>query len=82
MNLGQISVYTVSLAAGNDLFDIMHCANFKQKYYDRKSLRIVGIASSHEEAVRLVEKMIPDFYERFGTYHFKEDLLVNSKDWY
>lgn len=82
MNAGQFSVYTVSLAAGNDLFDIMHSANIKQKYFDRKHLYIIGIASSYEEATMLVQKMIPDFYQKYGTYRFKHHLLENCKDWY
>ena len=82
MNVGQISVYTISLASGRDLFDIMHCANFKQKNYDRSGLYIIGIASSYREAVNLVQRMVMDFYEKYGTFRFKEFLLENSKDWY
>lgn len=82
VNRGQIQVYTISLAVGTDLFDIMHCANFKQKNYNRKNLYIVGIASSYESAVEMVEKMVLDFYKRYETFQFKEMLLENSKEWY
>lgn len=82
MNVGQLSVYTISLAYGKDLFDIMHCANFKQKGYDRKNLYIIGIASSYEDAAILVQHMIHDFYKMYATYDFKGKLLENDKDWY
>jgi len=82
MNVGQASVYTISLAGGNDLFDIMHCANFKQKSYDRDHLYILGLASSYGAATDLVQDMIRDFYKEYETYQFKELLLENSKDWY
>lgn len=82
MNVGQLSVYTISLAYGRDLFDIMHCANFKQKGYDKKNLYIIGIASSYESATVLVQEMIRDFHEIYDTYDFKSKLLENNKDWY
>lgn len=82
MNAGQLSVYTVSLASGADLFDIMHCANIKQKYFDRKHLYVIGIASSYEEATGLAGKMVMDFHQKYGTYQFKKFLLENNKDWY
>lgn len=82
INRGQIAVYTISLAGGNDLFDIMHCANFKQKGYPRKDLYVIGLASSYDSAIILVQKIINDFYQRYETYHFKEKLLENKKDWY
>ena len=82
MNAGQWSVYTISLASGNDLFDIMHCANFKQKHYDRTNLYILGIASSYQEATKLVQEMVIDFSQKYDTFQFKKFLLENSKDWY
>ena len=82
MNMRQLSVYTISLAYGNDLFDIMHCANFKQKAYDRKNLYIIGIASSYESALVLVQDMIQNFYKMYGTYDFKGKILEDDKEWY
>ena len=82
MNMGQLSIYTISMAYGNDLFDIMHCSNFKQKAYDRKNLYIIGIASSYESALNLVQDMIQNFYEMYGTYDFKAKILEDDKEWY
>ena len=82
MNMGQLSVYTISLAYGNDLFDIMHCANFKQKGYDKKNLYIIGVASSYDAALRLVQDMVQNFYELYGTYDFKGKILEDDKEWY
>lgn len=82
MNVGQTSVYTISMAYGNDLFDIMHCANFKQKGYDKKNLYIIGIASSYEDAMLLVQDMIQNFYKMYGTYDFKGKILEDDKEWY
>ena len=82
MNIGQVSVYTISLAYGNDLFDIMHCANFKQKWYDKKNLYIIGIASSYDSALKLVQDMVQNFCEMYGTYDFKGKILEDDKEWY
>lgn len=82
MNRGQIMVYTISLAGGNDLFEIMHCANFKQKYYNTKDMHIIGLAASYESALALVQKMVMDFEKKYETFQFKEKLLENNKEWY
>lgn len=81
-NAGQLGVYVIALSNGNDLFDIFHVGNLKQKYFPKESLHIIGIASSYDESVKLVIKIITDFYKAYGTYQFKEKLLkTEDKKW-
>ena len=81
-NAGQLGVYVIALSNGNDLFDIFHVGNLKQKYFPKESLHIIGIASSYEAALKLVQDMIQNFYEMYGTYDFKGKILEDDKEWY
>lgn len=60
---GQFSVYLICLANNRDQLDIIHCSQLQQKYFDKKRLRIVGLAQSKGEAYRLVGKMLADTLE-------------------
>lgn len=82
-NAGQLGVYVIALAGGNDLFDIFHVANLKQPCFPKESLQVVGLASNYEEALKLAIKMISDFYDMYGTYQFKEELRkTEDKKWH
>lgn len=78
-NAGQLGVYVISLSEGNDLFDIFHVGMLKQKYFPKQELHIIGLASSYDEAVRLVMDMLHDFFKAYGTYQFKEKLLFSEE---
>ncbi len=65
-NAGQFSVYVIALAQSDDQLDIFHCAQLKQRYYDRENLFIVGLAGSREEAVGLVVAMTEEVVEKTG----------------
>lgn len=75
-NAGQLSVYVIALSEGGDLFDIFHVGMLKQKYFPKEQLHIIGLASSYEMAVKLAARMITDFFAAYGTWQFKEKLLV------
>lgn len=78
-NRGQLSIYVISVAYGNDLFDIFHCATLKQKGYPREKLCVMGIAASYEAAVKLCAQMVQDLSARFGTYQFKSLFLEEER---
>ena len=78
-NAGQLGVYVIALSNGADLFDIFHVANLKQPYFPKDTLIVMGMASSYEEALKLVIKMISDFYNTYGTYQFKDMLLKTEE---
>ncbi|MDO4291684.1 MAG: hypothetical protein Q4C65_00485 [Eubacteriales bacterium] len=60
---GQFGVYVIALACNRDQLDIFHCAMLRQKHFDRRSLRVVGLAGSMDEAFGLVERMARDAWE-------------------
>lgn len=75
-NAGQLSVYVIALSKGSDLFDIFHVGMLKQAYFPKEELRIIGLASSYEMAVDMAARMVMDFFAAYGTWQFKEKLLV------
>ena len=73
-NVGQLNIYVISLAYGNDLFSIHHCAYLKQKIYHKHPLFVIGIANGYDEAIKLVQKIVEDIYEKTGEYKIKDYL--------
>lgn len=71
-NAGQIKVYVITLAKGNDLLEIYHCAFLQQAYYKKYPPFIVGVASGYDEAVLLTQKIIMDVSEKIGNYKIKD----------
>lgn len=69
----QPSIYIVSLAKNNDLFEIYHSGMLKQKYYKEKANApyIIGIASGYGGAVDLVTCMLQDVLADTGGYDVK-----------
>ena len=74
-NKGQLDVYVISLAAGNDLFDIFHCSVLKQKAFPREKVYILGIAKGYENAVLLSTKMVQDFSTKYNSVFFKQKFV-------
>lgn len=74
-NRGQLDIYVIALSMGNDLFDIFHCANMKQKNFNRNDLHIIGIAKGYDEAVELTSRIVSDYHHKYGIMHFKEQFL-------
>ena len=72
-------VYIISVADGNDYFDIIPGYVLKQKSYPIKGLHIMGFASGYDSAVVLVQQMIGDFTNQYETYRFK-DLFMQDKE--
>lgn len=74
-NAGQVRVFVIALAKGEDQLEIYHCAFLQQKYYKDHPPYIVGIAGGYPEAVALVERMVMDIFEKTGNYNMKEYFL-------
>jgi len=55
---GEISVYVIARSlCKSDQFDIMHCANLKQKYYKDKPAYVYGIAAGKSEAYDILTQI-------------------------
>lgn len=69
----QPTVYIITLASNNDLFEIYHSGMLKQKYYRKKENApyIIGIAEGYYGAVDLVTDMIQDVFTATGCYNVK-----------
>lgn len=79
-NRGQLNIYIISLCQGNDLFDIFHCAQLKEKCFPREELRIIGIAGGYEEAIQLSSEIVVYFHKKYGITNFKDSFLENEID--
>lgn len=72
-------VYVIALASGEDQLEIYHSAYLKQRYYRCHPPVIVGIASSHDEAVEMVAKIVRECLEATGNCRIKEYLKQRGK---
>ncbi|MEG1847499.1 MAG: hypothetical protein RRX92_03275 [Lachnospiraceae bacterium] len=68
---GQLNIFVITLAPGNDLLEIYHCAYLQQRYYKRTEQFIIGIAGGYEEAIALSTKIIDEVYQNTGTTDVK-----------
>lgn len=77
---GAPGVYLICLSANQDQLDIFPASQLKQKYFDRKRLRVVGLAADKGEAYQLVGRMLADTLadgmegdiKGYLTRHFKQ----------
>ncbi|MDD3206170.1 MAG: hypothetical protein PHS74_10640 [Lachnospiraceae bacterium] len=74
-NIGQINVHVITLAKGNDLLEIYHCALLQQKNFRRQGIFIVGIAEGYEEAVSLSQQIISEIYQKTGDVAVKQYII-------
>jgi hypothetical protein len=71
---GLSDTYVIALASGSDYFDLIPGYVLKQKQYPLQELCILGLAGDYDSALQLVQKMISDFSDRYGTVCFKSGL--------
>lgn len=74
-NAGQFSIYLITLSQSEDQLDIFHSGLLKQGCYDSKDLFVVGLASSHGEAVDMVVKMAEKVAQETGGADLKGYIL-------
>ena len=67
------NVYCIAIASqpGN-LFDIMEANELLFPYYQKRDIRIVGLAKGRDEAISLVEDMIMEVYNETGAFNVRE----------
>lgn len=68
-------IHVITLNQGKDLFDIYHCAFFKQKVLRKQPLCIVGLAGSRDEAVDMVTEILGHIYRETGNTDVKSYFL-------
>lgn len=78
LHIGQL-LYVISLSGGEDQLEIYHSAYLKQRYYRHHPPVIIGIASSHEEAVELVIQITKECLLATGECDLKEYLKQKAK---
>lgn len=71
-----LNAYAITLAGGNDMFDIIPVHLFRQKHFPTKDLHVMGLAADYDSAVCMVQEMIQELSSRYDTYYFKEKLLA------
>lgn len=79
-NAGTRNVYLLTLASnGKDLFDIIDAAYVKQKPLRRNLPMIIGLASSHQEAVEMVIGIIEETLRETGGVDVRQYLKNKIK---
>lgn len=66
-----VQVFVISLAPGSEQLEIFHGGYLKQRYYRHHPPVIVGIASDHGEALKLVQQMVQECVEETGGCDLK-----------
>lgn len=62
-------VYCIAFASNpNNLFDIMDANELLFPHYKRMEVQIVGLAKGKEEAMKLVQYMLMEVYNRTGNF--------------
>lgn len=69
---GFLNFYIITLAQNDDQLNIFKASQLKQKLFDKKSLKIVGIANNYNEAVQLVVQITEDIYKQTGNANIKQ----------
>lgn len=69
---GFLNFYIITLAQNDDQLNIFKASQLKQKLFDKKSLKIVGIANNYNEAVQLVIQITEDIYKQTGNANIKQ----------
>ena len=75
---GRFDIYIISLSNNeHDQLDIFHNAMFKQKIYRKFDIRIVGLATSYDEALVVIQRILDDTMQETNTVDMKGFLLNN-----
>lgn len=74
-NAGQMNIYVITIAEGNDQLEFYHCAFLQQKYYRKHPPYIIGIAGGQQEALAIVEQIVKECFDATQSCKLKEYLL-------
>lgn len=62
-------IYCIAFASHPDnLFDILDANELLFPHYKRSQIRIVGLAKGREEALKLVQNMLMEVYQKTGSF--------------
>ena len=73
------NIYVLALASGEDQLEIYHSLLLQQPFYKEKNPYIIGIATSHEEAVEIVCKITKEAIAQNGSADLKKYLSDKIK---
>lgn len=76
---GQLKIYVIALAGGDDQLEIYHCAFLQQKYYKDHPPFIIGIAGGYEEAVDIVVEITQAALKETGSPNLKKYLFPENE---
>ncbi len=74
--LHPFPLYCIAIAASDgNLLDILSCNELFFKYYNRKELHVLGLASSYKEALKLTEAILMRVYGDTGAFDVRKYYL-------
>lgn len=71
------SFFVITLANGPDQLEIHPASCLAQSYFHQRTLVVVGLAQTHEEAVELIIQIVEESLSKRGDCNLKE--YLNSK---
>lgn len=75
-HIGQLNLFVIAFAEGNDQLEFYHCSFLRQAYCKKNPPYIVGIAAGYQEAAAIVERIAAECYEATRTCNLKEYLFL------
>ncbi len=72
-------VYVIILGKESDQLEVFQGTYLQQEYYAVNEPYLIGIASSYEGAICLVETIVKEVYEQTGDARIKEYLLAKKE---
>lgn len=69
-------LYVITPAGANDLLEVYHCRQLRQKLYQIVPPYIIGIADTYDAAIRLVQQILTESFAQTGSYDVKAFLQV------
>ena len=80
MGLDSLCTYVISFASNPDnLLDIIPARELRQKAYPKDRLRIIGLAGSRQEALKVVQRIIEETYQNTGDVDLYQYLKENRR---
>lgn len=71
-NAGQLHVYVITLASNpENLLDIIPSRELLQKRYPSRTLCVVGLAGSYEEALEVAGHIVSEVYSATGEFDIR-----------
>lgn len=79
---GTLRVFLLTLPSNEkNSLDIINAAFLLQPYYKRRTIRVVGIALSYEEAVQVLRQIVENVYEETKELDIKAYFALEKEKW-